>query len=150
MLRYQQADAAATAVLIGQVQLRRRSGFSPLFRLRARYISSNPRIVPRFIQWHVFLVRTSGVIEILGGSGLLVSETRRAGAWGLIALLIAVFPANVYMATSPSRDPAGSPSIETGGDAAHDYRASAAERRAVGPGDVSVSREFQNAELLGQ
>src|SRR5258708_36818583 len=60
------------------------------------------------------------------------------------------FPANVYMATSPPRDPAGSPSIETGGDAAHDYRASAAERRTVGPGDVSVSRQLQNAKLLGQ
>jgi hypothetical protein len=41
-------------------------------------------------------------------------------------------------------------SIKPGGDAAHDYRASAAERRTVGPGNVSVSRQLQNAELLGQ
>jgi len=40
-------------------------------------------------------------VEILGGLGLLVPQTRRAAAWGLVALLIAVFPANVYMATNP-------------------------------------------------
>src|SRR5260370_37679750 len=40
--------------------------------------------------------------------------------------------------------------VKAGGDAAHDYRASAAERRSVRPGDVSVSCQFQNAELLGQ
>jgi uncharacterized membrane protein len=47
------------------------------------------------------MVRVSGVFEILGGLGLLASETRRAAGWGLIALLIAVFPANIYMATNP-------------------------------------------------
>jgi uncharacterized membrane protein len=59
------------------------------------------RIMPPYIPWHVALVRVSGVFEILGGLGLLVSETRRPAAWGLIALLIAVFPANMYMATHP-------------------------------------------------
>jgi uncharacterized membrane protein len=59
------------------------------------------RIVPPYIPWHVFMVRASGVGEILGGLGLLVSGTRRTAAWGLIALLIAVFPANIYMATHP-------------------------------------------------
>ena len=33
-----------------------------------------------------------------GGIGLLIAKLRRAAAWGLVALLIAVFPANVYMA----------------------------------------------------
>src|SRR5882672_10430051 len=41
-------------------------------------------------------------------------------------------------------------SVKSSGDPAHDYGASAAERRTVRPGDVSVSRQFQNAELLGQ
>ena len=59
------------------------------------------RIMPPYILWHVAMVRVSGVFEILGGLGLLVSETRRSAAWGLIALLIAVFPANIYMATHP-------------------------------------------------
>ena len=41
-----------------------------------------------------------GVAEILGGVGLLISQTRILAAWGIIALLIAVFPANIYMLTS--------------------------------------------------
>jgi len=59
------------------------------------------RIMPPYIPWHVAMVRISGVCEILGGLGLLIPRTRRTAAWGLIALLIAVFPANVYMATNP-------------------------------------------------
>lgn len=59
------------------------------------------RIMPPYIPWHLAMVRISGVLEILGGLGLLLSRTRRAAAWGLVALLIAVFPANIYMATNP-------------------------------------------------
>jgi uncharacterized membrane protein len=40
------------------------------------------------------MVRVSDIFEILGGLGLLVPEMRKPAAWGLIALLIAVFPAN--------------------------------------------------------
>ena len=36
--------------------------------------------------------------EVLGGIGLLVPATQRVAAWGLVALLIAIVPANVYMA----------------------------------------------------
>ena len=43
----------------------------------------------------------SGLAEIAGGIGLLVPRLRRAAGWGLIALLVAVFPANVYMAMHP-------------------------------------------------
>ncbi len=60
------------------------------------------RIMPPYIPWHAVIVRVSGAFEILGGVGLLVSATRRAAAWGLVALLIAVFPANLYMATHPA------------------------------------------------
>jgi uncharacterized membrane protein len=59
------------------------------------------RIIPPYIPWHLVMVRISGGFEILGGLGLIVPQTRRAAAWGLIALLIAVFPANLYMATNP-------------------------------------------------
>jgi uncharacterized membrane protein len=45
-------------------------------------------------------VYLSGVFEILGGAGLLLPKTRRWAAWGLIALYVAVFPANLYMAFS--------------------------------------------------
>jgi uncharacterized membrane protein len=59
------------------------------------------KIMPPYIPWHLAMVRISGFFEILGGLGLLIPATRRIAAWGLIALLIAVFPANVYMATNP-------------------------------------------------
>lgn len=42
----------------------------------------------------------SGVAEMLGGLGLILPVTRRAAAWGLIALLVAVFPANLNMAVN--------------------------------------------------
>lgn len=67
------------------------------------------RIMPPYIPAHLFLVRASGVCEIAGGLGLLIPQTRRAAAWGLVALLIAVFPANIYMATN--RTDAGAASI---------------------------------------
>jgi uncharacterized membrane protein len=44
------------------------------------------------------IVKISGVAEIAGGLGLLLAFTRRAAAWGLVALLICVFPANIYCA----------------------------------------------------
>ena len=49
------------------------------------------------------LVEISGVFEILGGLGAAVPAMRRPAGWGLIALLVAVFPANVYMATAAAR-----------------------------------------------
>jgi uncharacterized membrane protein len=42
-------------------------------------------------------VYISGVFEILGGIGLLIPYVSVAAAWGLIALFIAVYPANIYM-----------------------------------------------------
>jgi uncharacterized membrane protein len=45
------------------------------------------------------LVYISGFFEILGGIGLLMPDTRTWAAWSLIALYIAVFPANIYMLT---------------------------------------------------
>ena len=59
------------------------------------------RIMPLYLPWHAAMVRISGGCEILGGLGLLVPATRRMAAWGLVALLIAVFPANLYMAMHP-------------------------------------------------
>ncbi len=58
------------------------------------------RAMPPWLPWHTELVYLSGVFEIAGGLGLLVPRLRVAAAWGLIALLIAVFPANVYMAVA--------------------------------------------------
>ncbi len=60
------------------------------------------RIVPPSLRRRSRLVvQLSGVAEIAGGVGVLVPATRRASGLGLIALLAAVFPANVYMAREP-------------------------------------------------
>lgn len=49
------------------------------------------------------LVIISGVAEILCGVGLMVPATRVWAAWGTIALLVAIFPANIYMALHPDK-----------------------------------------------
>ena len=54
-------------------------------------------IVPPYLPWALELVYISGVFEILGGLGILIPQTRRFAAWGLVALLVAVFPANIHM-----------------------------------------------------
>jgi uncharacterized membrane protein len=56
------------------------------------------RIVPNFLPYPLQLVYISGFFEILGGIGLLIPSVSRPSAWGLIALFIAVFPANINMA----------------------------------------------------
>jgi uncharacterized membrane protein len=59
------------------------------------------RIVPPFLPDPHLLVLLSGVFEVAGGLGLLVPRFRRAAGLGLVLLLAAVFPANVYMALDP-------------------------------------------------
>ena len=54
-------------------------------------------IMPSYLPWHAALVAISGAAEVAGGAGLLVPGSRRAAGIGLVALLIAVFPANVEM-----------------------------------------------------
>ena len=54
-------------------------------------------IMPPALPWHLELVYVSGFFEILGGVGLLWTRTRKAAAWGLLALLAAVYPANIHM-----------------------------------------------------
>jgi uncharacterized membrane protein len=49
------------------------------------------------------IVAVSGVAEVLGGLAVLPSRTRRAAGGGLVLLLAAIFPANLYMARSPER-----------------------------------------------
>ena len=56
------------------------------------------KIMPPYIPYHLELVYISGVFEILLGSLLLFNRTRKYAAYGLILLLIAVFPANIYLA----------------------------------------------------
>ncbi|MBW1904055.1 MAG: DoxX family protein [Deltaproteobacteria bacterium] len=67
----------------------------------SHFARPNPfvRIVPKYLPAPLALVYISGFFEILGGIGLLIPETRAWAAWGLIALYVAVFPANIYMLT---------------------------------------------------
>ena len=54
-------------------------------------------IVPPIINWKKEAVLISGFIEISLGVLLLFNQTRKLAAWGIILLLIAVFPANIYL-----------------------------------------------------
>ena len=56
------------------------------------------RIVPAALPAPLMLVYVSGIAEIAGGIGILIPALRRAAGFGLIALYVAVFPANVNMA----------------------------------------------------
>lgn len=62
-------------------------------------------VPPRLARHAKGVVELSGVAEIAGGVAVLIAPTRRAAGVGLIALLVAVFPANVYMAQTPERFP---------------------------------------------
>ena len=58
-------------------------------------------IVPPYLPSPRSLVYLSGVFEVAGGIGILIPKLRQTARWGLIALLIAVFPANLHMAIHP-------------------------------------------------
>jgi uncharacterized membrane protein len=55
-------------------------------------------MMPPFLPAPEFLIYLSGVFEILGGIGLMISGTKKLATMGLILLLLAVFPANIYVA----------------------------------------------------
>jgi uncharacterized membrane protein len=60
-------------------------------------------IVPPYLPAAATLVAVSGVFELLGGIGMMVPPARKLAGFGLIALLLAVFPANMYMATDSAK-----------------------------------------------
>ena len=64
------------------------------------------KIMPEYLPWPLALVYVSGFFEVLGGVGLAIPRLRRAAGWGLIALLVAVFPANVGMLMNADQFPA--------------------------------------------
>ena len=61
--------------------------------------------MPPAFPLHLEAVYISGFFEIMGGLRLLISRFRKISGWGLLALLIAVYPANIYMAISPEAFP---------------------------------------------
>lgn len=68
----------------------------------SHFVVSEPfvKIMPPQLPYPLELVYISGFFEILGAIGLLVPPVSRAAAWGIIALFIAVFPANINMAVN--------------------------------------------------
>ena len=64
------------------------------FRMPEVYAS----VIPPWLPWPRALSDLSGAAEIFGGLGILIPKVRLAAGWGLIALLAAVFPANIDMA----------------------------------------------------
>ena len=58
------------------------------------------KIMPPSFPLHKESVYISGVLEILFGSGIIFKKTRFYASWGIILLLIAVYPANIYLAFS--------------------------------------------------
>ena len=63
------------------------------------------KIMPPYLPWPLELVYLSGLFEIALGVLFLIPRFTAPAAWGLIALLIAVFPANLYMARNPEPYP---------------------------------------------
>ncbi len=80
-----------------------------LFILAGLYHFINPafylRLMPPYLPWHLFLVYLSGFFETALGIMLLIPKFTRLAAWGLIALLVAVFPANIHMGMNPQLYP---------------------------------------------
>lgn len=69
--------------------------------LRPRFFEA---IVPPAIESRKSeVVAISGVAELAGAVAVLPPATRRLGRWWLLALLLAIFPANVHMAVSPEQ-----------------------------------------------
>ncbi len=78
------------------------------------------RIMPAFLPFQLEIVYLTGLLEVVLGLGLLVPASgscisrlgiSRLSAWGLIALLIAIFPANINMALKPDLAPGVAPML---------------------------------------
>jgi uncharacterized membrane protein len=77
---------AALFLFVGTIHLRDPELFLP--------------VMPPWIPFHLACIQISGVLELLGGIGLLIPARpiQFLAGWGLALLLVAVFPANIYMA----------------------------------------------------
>jgi uncharacterized membrane protein len=66
--------------------------------LHFRYPAAYLRIMPPYLPFPMALHLIAGFLEAVFGIGLLIPKYQRWAAWGLVLLLIAVFPANIHMA----------------------------------------------------
>jgi len=60
-------------------------------------------IIPPFLPFRRAALYITGVLEFLGGLGLLIPRFRQPASWGLAALLVAIWPANIYHAIADRR-----------------------------------------------
>lgn len=63
------------------------------------------KMVETYLPAPLAMIYLSGIAEILCGLGLMIPQTRRMAAFALVLLLIAIFPANIYMAVAHDRWP---------------------------------------------
>lgn len=63
------------------------------------------RMMPSYLPAHLFLIYLSGFLETALGILLLIRQFTRLAAWGLIALVVMIFPANIHMAMNPQLFP---------------------------------------------
>lgn len=61
------------------------------------------RIMPPYVPAHDAMIAASGIAEIAGGLGMLAPATRQHGGNLLVATMLGVYPANIYMAANPER-----------------------------------------------
>ena len=62
-------------------------------------------IMPAYLPMHTEAIYISGFFEILGGVAILFPKLRSMAGWGLVLLLIVVFPVNIHMAANPNLFP---------------------------------------------
>lgn len=60
-------------------------------------------VPPLLLPWRKEIVALSGTAELAGAALVVPPASRRLGRWWLLALLAAIFPANVHMAVSPEQ-----------------------------------------------
>ena len=60
------------------------------------------QIMPPYLPYHLELVYLSGFFEVFLGFLLLFNNSRKYAAYGVILLLVAVYPANIYLAFNDS------------------------------------------------
>jgi uncharacterized membrane protein len=89
------ADSWAGALRIGLAMM---FVFTAVSHFHPRTRQDLIRLVPTSLPAPAMLVMATGLLELAGAIGLLVPRARTAAAWGLIALLVAMFPANVQAA----------------------------------------------------
>lgn len=91
-LRYQWPDAARVS-LAAMFLFAGASHFSTLKHDMAA-------MIPPPFTGALWVIYMTGILEIAGALGLLLTRWRKRAAWGLVALLVAMLPANIYAARS--------------------------------------------------